>query len=576
MVSSGDADWRPAVRALTATEVCQRLGTGPAGLSAEEAARRLADFGPNRIRTIRGRPLYWDFLANFTHVMALLLWAGGLIAFMTETPELGVAIWLVNLINGSFSFWQEYKAEKAVEALRGMLPVYARVIRDGQESRILAADLVPGDLLLLSEGDRISADGRLVQADDLRLDQSALTGESTPVAKTSEPILRVDMGPTEAPNLIFSGTCVVAGTGKAAVLATGMHSEFGKIAHLTQCVGAEGTPLQRELRRVTGTITLIALSVGAVFVGLVHAIIGTGLAASFMIGLGMVIAFVPEGLLPTLTLSLAIGVQRMAQRHALIKRLSSVETLGRTTVICTDKTGTLTENQMTVSQVWLGGRTYMVTGSGYAPAGEILQDGRPVSLPVAGDLRDLLVAAGLCNDSHLVPPHTESPHWTALGDPTEAALLVVAAKGGLDLQAERRQRPRVAEIPFNSYRKRMTTVHSGHGNGLAYVKGAPHELVALCRTIRWEGAERPLTDELRARVLAANDSAAAGGLRILAIAMRRLPVPLPAIRAAGIETELTLLGLVAMLDPPRADVAEVVATCHAAGIRIIMLTGDSP
>src|SRR5581483_3504674 len=289
------------------------------GLTNAEAAERLASYGPNIIREVKGTPLMVKFLANFTHLMAILLWAGGLIAFIANMPQLGIAVWMVNVINGAFSFWQEYRAEKATEALRRLLPHYARVLRDGQELRVLADQLVPGDVLLLAEGEHISADGRLVREADLRLDQSTLTGEAHPVLKTSEAVLRGDLARAELPNLVFAGTSVVAGTGTAVVIATGMATEFGKIAHITQTVGEEPSPLQQELGHVTQVVTAIAVGIGLVFFGLAVALAGITLAESFIFALGMIVAFVPEGLLPTVTLALALGVQRMAKRHALVK-----------------------------------------------------------------------------------------------------------------------------------------------------------------------------------------------------------------------------------------------------------------
>ncbi len=344
------------IHRLPIPEVYAALGTKPSGLTQAEAQERLQRYGRNAIREIKGKPLWRRFLANFTHLMALLLWVGGIVGFLAQMPQLGIAIWMVNVINGVFSFWQEFKAEKATEALRKLLSPYARVLRDGTEQRILAEELVPGDVMLLTEGDRISADGRLVDEAEMRVDQSTLTGESHPVRKTNEAVLLNDLAHTELPNLVFAGTSVAAGTGKAVVFATGMDTEFGKIAHLTQSLGEELSPLQKEMGRVTRVVTVLATSIGVFFFVLGILVAGVNLAESFIFAMGMIVAFVPEGMLPTVTLSLAMGVQRMAHRNALIKKLSAVETLGCTTVICTDKTGTLTQNEMTVRDLWLGGR----------------------------------------------------------------------------------------------------------------------------------------------------------------------------------------------------------------------------
>lgn len=376
-VAPQESSLHPPIQTVPVAAVYNRLDSRPQGLSQAEAASRLQHYGPNAIQRVAGKSLILKFLANFTHLMALLLWVGGAIGFIAQMPQLGLAIWLVNLINGVFSFWQEYKAEKATDALQQLLPTYARVRRDSQEQRILAEALVPGDVMLLSEGDHISADARLVKEAELRVDQSTLTGESHPVRKTSEAILRTDLSGAEIPNLVFAGTSVAVGTGVAVVCATGMNSEFGKIAHLTQSVSEEISPLQQEMVRTTKIVTAIAVAVGLLFFALAVVLAGVTLAESFIFAMGMIVAFVPEGMLPTVTLALAMGTQRMVRRHALIKRLSAVETLGCTTVICTDKTGTLTQNEMTVREIWVAGRRLTVTGVGYAPEGQIVASTQP-------------------------------------------------------------------------------------------------------------------------------------------------------------------------------------------------------
>lgn len=559
------------------------LNSGSNGLSQDEAKKRLQHYGQNEITKVKGKPLWIKFLANFTHLMAILLWLGGIVGFLAQMPQIGIAIWMVNIINGAFSFWQEFKAEKATEALRKLLPSYARVLRDGEEQRILAEELVPGDVLLLEEGDRISADARLVDENELRVDQSTLSGESHPVRKTSEAVLDEAFSRTELPNLVYAGTTIAAGVARAIVFATGMNTEFGKIAHLTQTVGEELSPLQKEMKRVTKIVTIMAVSIGVFFFILGILLAKVELAASFIFAMGMIVAFVPEGMLPTVTLALAMGVQRMARRHALIKRLSAVETLGSTTVICTDKTGTLTQNEMTVISVWLPGYKFALTGVGYSPQGKIQLDGqfsRPATIqgnPWESNLHDLLVAAGLCNDSRLVPPNGENPGWTILGDPTEAALKVAALKGGIDLTVETQRTPRIRELPFDSRRKRMSTIHSNHDAQLVYVKGAPKEVLALCSQVRHDGEVLPMDNSMCTRITSANDDYARNGLRVLAIAYRQLPEDSQSGReyiAESIERDLTFLGLVAMMDPPRPEVSEAVRKCHSAGIRIMMITGD--
>uniref|UniRef100_A0A831U0S6 Cation-transporting P-type ATPase n=1 Tax=Geobacter metallireducens TaxID=28232 RepID=A0A831U0S6_GEOME len=582
-VSEDSGKLRAAIHTLTIAEVEAALGTGGDGLGQAEAARRLARFGPNAIRPARGRPLIVRFLANYTHLMAILLWIGGIVGFFARMPQLGVAIWLVNVINGIFSFWQEYRAEKATEALRMLLPSFARVVRDGEELRLPAEELVPGDVLLLAEGDRICADGRLIAEAELRVDQSVLTGESHPVRKTSDPVPGGGMGRVELPNLVFAGTTVTAGTGRAVVFATGMDTAFGAIASLTQGVGEAPSPLQVELGRVTRVVTALAAGMGLLFFTLAVALAGVETAEGFIFAMGMIVAFVPEGLVPTVTLSLAMGVQRMARRNALIKKLSSVETLGCCTVICTDKTGTLTENEMTVRGLWIGGHSLTVTGAGYGPEGTVLDEGHPVDDSLAVPMRRMLLAAGLCNDARLLAPEDAGGRWSILGDPTEAALKVAAAKAGVDLDAEEGRFPRVREIPFESRRKMMSTVHRvtaprGEGGGplglVVFVKGAPREVAARCCRIALDGGESALDDGWREKIAAATDRYARGALRVLAVAARELPPGFSDFTPAGVEADLTFLGLVAMMDPPRPEVAEAVERCRRAGIRIIMVTGD--
>ncbi|MHB8834892.1 MAG: cation-translocating P-type ATPase [Candidatus Methylomirabilia bacterium] len=561
---------------LAAADVYAAADSAPQGLSSAEAAKRLAISGPNAIRTIRGIPLWKKFLANFTHLMALLLWAGGAMAFVGGMPQLGWAIWGVVVINAIFSFWQEFRAERATEALRRILPRTARVVRDGSEAKIPAEDLVPGDVILLSEGDSISADARLVEASELRVNLSTLTGESVPAPRTSEASEHADLPPTERPNLVFAGTAVASGTGRAVVFATGMGTAFGSIALLTQSVAVELSPLQKEVNRLTKVVTILAVTIGVVFFVISVGLAGRPLAVGFIFAVGMVVAFVPEGLLPTVTLALAMGVQRMARRNALIKKLSAVETLGACTVICTDKTGTLTQNEMTVREAWTAGRRWSADGVGYDPAGKFSPaDGAPADGggEPAADLRELLAGAALCNNARLQPPDG-GRGWSILGDPTEAALLVAAAKGGLDEAALARDLPRTREIPFDSRRKRMSTVHTRGGGEVAYVKGAPREVLELCTTLLIDGKAAALDGETRSRILAVNDEYARGALRVLAVARRELP-PRPELTTAEwVERELTFLGLVAMMDPPRPEVAAAVVTCRKAGIRITMVTGD--
>ena len=585
-MSDSHEEEMPQIAALTSDAVFKSLGTSAAGLASDQVSELQARYGKNLIQAGKKKSPVIAFLSNFTHLMAILLWVAGIIAFVAGMPELGVAVWLVNLINGCFSFWQEHQADKATEALKKMLPSYVNVMRDGQQAQVLAEDLVPGDVMVLAEGDKISADGRVVRASDLQVDQSTLTGESNPVRKTADAVLEADLTAAETPNLVFAGTSVSEGNGRVVVTKIGMATEFGKIASLTQNMEDSESPLQRQLDRLTKQVTLFALCMGIVFFLLDVLFVRNGLASSFIFALGMVVAFIPEGLLPTVTLSLAMAVQRMSKRNALVKKLSSVEALGSTSVICTDKTGTLTQNEMTVNHLWTCDREYEVTGVGYAPKGEILCDKDKWEAADNEELRLLVSGGALCSNARLVEPDEEGGRYTVLGDPTEACLLVSAQKAGLSLENLEHEMPRVRELPFESRRKRMTTIHQlkrplDGASRVAFVKGAPNEVVRLSDNYRTDGKVMPMSDEMRKSIMDANDGYAANGLRVLALAYRPLspddasiPRSMSDYTPENIECGLTFVGLLVMQDPPRPEVADAVAECRRAGIRVVMITGD--
>jgi magnesium-transporting ATPase (P-type) len=501
---------------------------------------RLREVGPNVLAEPRRPSNLRLFAANLVHLFALLLWLGAALAVLGGLPALAVAIVVVVLVNATFAFVQEHRAEKASQALRRVLPNNARVRRDGHELIVPAEALVPGDLLVLEAGDRVGADAEIARRHELRVDNSTLTGESRPV---------------EPADLVHAGTHVTRGRAEAVVVATGMETQFGRIADLTQRAELKPSPLEIELRHVTRLVALVSLGLGSAFF-VVAGFLGMGLEERFVFGIGVTVANVPEGLLPTVTLALALATQRMARRNALVRRLSSVETLGETTVICTDKTGTLTENEMTVQQVWTpGAGIFDVEGAGYEPFGRFLQDGRVVD---PGPLSELLRCAVLCNDARLM--QGASGHQ-AIGDPTEAALVVLAEKAGLRHEAEAARRPRLKEIPFDSDRKRMTTVHLSDGGEIAYVKGAADVLIPRTTLLAPE----------QHAALAAARTMERSALRVLAFARRDAPDEAD----DDIERDLEFLGLVGMLDPPRAEVRDAIASCRAAGIRVIMVTGDS-
>jgi P-type Ca2+ transporter type 2C len=561
--------------ALRPAEVFRALESSPQGITAEQAQQRLAAYGPNALREPSPPPRWRMFAAQLIHPMALVLWAAGLIAILSIAHAvLGLAIWAVVLTNAVFSFWQERRTQRAMTALKHLLPAHARVVRDGQEQEIAASDVVIGDLLVLAEGDNIPADARVVEEYGLRTNNANLTGEAMPALRMAEASLREGLSEVERPNLVFAGTSIVAGTGRAVVYETGMTTQFGRIANLTQTVSEPPSPLQLQLERLTRRLSLLAIGLGVVVTAVSITQLQMDWIDALLLGVGLIVAFIPEGLRPLVTLTLAMAGQRLADKGVLIKQMSTIETLGATSVICTDKSGTLTQNQMTVREVWVARQRLSVTGAGYEPKGVFIP--LPFGLPHEADLNLLLTGALCCNNSRLNPPIPDRPQWTCLGDQTEAALRVLAIKGGLNEPATAFDYPRIHELPFDARRKRMTTIHRRAGHELAFVKGAPREVLQLCTHVSLNGEVIELTTELRAEIMAANDDYARNALRVLALAFRVLPARSgPAgYKPESVERNLTLLGLAAMMDPPRPDVAEAIKKFHEAGIRLAMITGD--
>ncbi|MET0234293.1 MAG: cation-transporting P-type ATPase [Kibdelosporangium sp.] len=553
----------------TASEALECLGSSRHGLTAAEASERLVVHGRNELAHLKRSSVVRRFAAQFTDLFAvMLLVAAGITSLayvLSDPPDIGhlqltIAILAVVVLNALIGFMQEYMAERTAEALQAMVPHRARVIRDGERIEVSVADLVPGDLMVIEAGDAISADSRVIEAHELTVNNMALTGESAPARRDAEPV-SAGTARLEAQNLVWMGTTVASGTGKAAVVATGQETEFGRIYQLTAGTASDSSPLRHQIAIMAHRVAAAAFALGVLLFA-VRLAAGGSLVETFIFALGVMVALVPEGLPATMSVALAIGVRRMAKRHALIKKLLAVETLGSTTVICTDKTGTLTKAEMTVQAVWAADRTHRVTGAGYEPKGTV-EDPESV--------QELLRVAALCCDARLLPPSGRQG-WRILGDTTEGALLVAAAKAGLDLDRERQAAPRVGELPFDSIRKLMTTVHAKDGRTWAYVKGAPQELLARCTHIGDVAGVSSLDDEKRQAVLGVNDEMAGSALRVLAVAVREVSGP-----GAGhdeAENGLTLLGLVGMLDPPRPEVVAAVKACGQAGIRIVMATGD--
>ncbi len=557
-------------------EVFAALESSPEGVAAAEVEKRFHSFGPNEIQEKRRTPLYIKFLKQFFNFFAILLWVAGGLAFLGEylSPNegnlnLGIAIVAVIFINAIFTFYQEYKAEQAAEALKRMLAPVARVIRGKQEQEIPAREVVVGDVIVLAEGDRVPADGRLFEQYELKVNNAPLTGESIPQTRSTAP----EQGELiESSNAVFSGTTVVSGSGKAVVFATGMGTEFGKIAGLTQEIKEEKTPLQKEIAFFIRVISIIAILLGILFF-FTGWVIGRDFTANFIFAIGIIIANVPEGLLPTVTLTLSIASQRMARRNALIKSLNSVETLGSTTVICTDKTGTLTQNEMTVIKLFANDQEFAVTGSGYRPEGALLSNGQTVPDAEMVVLEPLLKTARYCNNSELI---VKEGRHVIIGDPTDGALLVLSKKfmGAAAPQGEDAVE-RIFELPFTSERKMMSTITQGERDeAVAYVKGAPESVLALSTRILIDGEERPLAAADKERLGTVAESFEKDALRTIALAYRAVPVQERYI-AGEVEHDLVFLGLAGMIDPPRTEVREAVQKCKRAGIKIVLITGDN-
>jgi Ca2+-transporting ATPase len=551
--------------ALSAAEALARLSSAPAGLSGAEAARRLARHGPNALAAVRRVKALSLLAEQFRNVLVLvLLVAIALSASLGHEVE-AIAIGVIVLLAVALGFAQEYRAERAIEALRRLAAPGATVLRDGAETRVPARDVVPGDVLVLRAGDRVAADARLLESRDLHADEAVLTGESVPVGKRADALPPGPLPVGDRANLVFGGTALTSGRGRAVVVATGAGSEFGKIAGLLETVETARTPLQLNLDRVGKALARAALAVVAVIV-----VLGVARGAPFVemlvFGIALAVAVVPEALPAVVTISLALGVQRLVRRNALVRRLAAAETLGSTSVICSDKTGTLTRNEMTVRALHVAGRSLAVGGVGYEPRGDFLVDGAPAPPPAAA--LDLLSAAALASDARV--ERGEDGAWRVLGDPTEGALVVAAAKAGLakdDLEA---RHPRIDEIPFSAESKRMTTLHRARGGRVAFAKGAPEALLPACARVLAEDGERPLGAAERESLLGTARDMGAQALRVLAVARGTTDA------VEGAERDLCLLGLVGMIDPPRPEARAAVQRCAGAGVRVVMITGDHP
>jgi Ca2+-transporting ATPase len=562
---------KPPFHTMVPEEVLQVLGTGPAGLDQDAAQARLEQYGPNELAAGRKISVWGILLRQFANLLITILLAATAISFfLGESIDAWVILAIV-LACVVLGFVQEYRAEKAAAALQKLAAPVATVVREGKELALPAREVVPGDVLVLHTGDRVAADARLLEEINLKADEALLTGESTAsgknLAAASDPGLAV----ADRKCMVFGGTVITYGRGRAVVTATGMDTEFGQIARMLGDVAEDQTPLEARMGTIGRVLSLICLTVavGASVLGVFR---GHAWLEMLIWGISLAVAAVPESLPAVVTGALAIGTTRMARKNAIVKRLPAVETMGCTTVICTDKTGTLTKNEMTVRRLFLDGEMVEVSGSGYEPSGSFVMGGAAVSPGDHRGLAEIARIALLCNDAAL---EEVEGAWTVRGDPTEGALLVLAQKAGLDLEAVQRELPRVAEIPFSSDVKRMSTFHQERGGVLMFVKGAPERLLPRSQMMLTAQGEGTMSLEAREAVQDQAAAMAREALRVLGLAYRRLP-GVPNLESGEADPELVWVGLVGLIDPPRPEARQAVDHCRRAGIRVIMVTGDHP
>lgn len=599
MSSNSPSSWHT----VAIDKTLQQLSSNKdAGLSSQQVSERLQQYGPNELEETGGRSPWSIFVDQFTNIMLLMLMGVAVISAFLDIrsntfPKDAIAIFSIVILNGILGFFQEQSAEKALAALKNLASPLVRVLRDGKTSDIAAKELVPGDVMLLEAGVKIAADGRLIESSNLQVRESALTGEALAVTKQAELELPEDASLGDRLNLIFQGTEVVQGRAKAIVTNTGMQTELGKIATMLQSVESEPTPLQQRMSQlgnvlVSGALILVAIVVIGGMITFQNGSLGFDTSRweeLLEVSLSMAVAVVPEGLAAVVTVTLALGTRRMVKRNALIRKLPAVETLGSVTTICSDKTGTLTQNKMVVQLVSTGDCTVAVAGEGYAPIGDFTDrhtSAQINNLEEYPELESLLIACAVCNDAVL---QQEQQEWQILGDPTEGALLCVAGKAGIYKEKQSQLLPRTAEFPFSSERKRMSVIcevpgQSGHSgfpavqgqqpNYLMLTKGSPELTLERCKGIIVGDRVQPLTQEMRDRILAENNNMASGGLRVLGFAYKLWENLPPEGSEETSEQDMIWLGLVSMLDAPRPEVREAVRKCRDAGIRVVMITGD--
>ncbi len=545
------------IQQLNAEEAVASLNSSAQGLSSVEALRRLQEYGLNRVEGVRRESPVLRFVKEFVHFFALILWLAAALAFLAEwidpgqgMAKIGYVVVAVIIVSGVFSFWQEFRVERTLAALRQLLPQQVEVLRDGKVERMLADKLVPGDIIVLEQGNNIPADCRLIEAFGVRVNNATVTGESLTKNRTAEPTKTDEL--INAENILLAGTEMVSGEAKAVVFATGMHTEFGRIAHLTQTGRAALSPLREQIAHLSRLIGILAIVIGIGFFA-ISRMIGVPFWEGFIFAIGIIVAMVPEGLLPTLTLALVLATQRMAKRNVLIRYLPSIETLGSTTVICTDKTGTLTQNRMKVRRLCLGA------------------DLENASIPtvgqdIAAQYRPFFLTARLCHDLRDGEQHGAP---VLLGDPMEIALVETAQR----FLSAIPDCKKLDEIPFDVSRMRLSTVHATPDGPMLFCKGAPEMVLPLCNRILAAGGVRPLDSQLRAKVRETQETLAAQGLRVIAMSYRPLDTQW---QRSQMEEDLIFAGLMGLEDPPRPEVPEALRKCREAGVAVIMVTGDHP
>ena len=562
--------------------ILDELGSSPSGLSAAEANIRLQEFGPNVLPSAKKVNFLQRFASQFRNLFNVLLIIASALSFFSGwiysdagSIQMGLAILSVVVLNAFFSLFQEYRAEKAVQVIARLVPSNAKALRDGKEIEVDIANIVQGDILVLEEGDRVPADARLISAFETSVDNSILTGESEPQRRFATMAPGAIYSITDYQNIIFAGTTIVSGIARAVVLSTGKSTEFGKIVTLSREIKEPSSPLQQEIDYTAKVNFMLAILVGAIFFAVAKLFVNLNMVDSLLFAIGVMVSLVPEGFQLTVSLSLALTALAMSKRNVVVKRLASVETLGSTTVMCVDKTGTITSGEMMLKKLWANGEILEITGDGYSPEGFVTVQGRKANGAERQYISRLFEVAAFCNNAKLVPPSDRIPRWTILGDPTDGAFMVFAGKGDFNVSQALSENPRIGLLPFDSKRRMMTSIHRTSNDKLvAYAKGASHEVLTKSTQILLNSQYVTLDDKTKNTIELQIGDLAAEGFRVIALAMRALPSELKEFTSETVEQNLVFLGLAALFDPPRPNIESAVREARHAGMRVIMVTGD--